>query len=89
MHGSYVDEDVYLVYESEARDNLREMKTGVGFFGHTHIPCYWRLGKGEFRVGGEVVRRADLEVVLDRDAKYLINPGSVGQPRDGNPWHHT
>lgn len=85
MHGSIFDEDVYLVYETEARDNLKAMQTNIGFFGHTHIPCYWSLKQGDLKAGGEIMRQVDLSLILDPEVKYLANAGSVGQPRDGNP----
>lgn len=51
----------------------------VGLFGHTHRP-------GAFRARGGAFGPAPGErVLLDEGAHYLVNPGSVGQPRDGDP----
>jgi len=53
--------------------------TRVGLFGHTHHPGVWRSRNGAFGPApGETVP-------LDEGTFYLINPGSVGQPRDGDP----
>jgi diadenosine tetraphosphatase ApaH/serine/threonine PP2A family protein phosphatase len=50
------------------------------FFGHTHRPIvYEHRGDG----GVRVIEPRD--IALDATARYLVNPGSVGQPRDGDP----
>ena len=88
IHGSPVDEDDYLVNAADATGAFPYVEVPVLFFGHTHI-------QGGFRWrGGEVVQtigrphpewqtRNLLEI--DPDCAYLLNPGSVGQPRDGDP----
>jgi diadenosine tetraphosphatase ApaH/serine/threonine PP2A family protein phosphatase len=88
MHGSYLDEDQYVLCAEDAWLPLRESRTRINFFGHTHVqggfaatseewfsldPIYHRNGKREMT-----------ELVLRKGARYLINPGSVGQPRDGD-----
>lgn len=53
------------------------------FFGHTHVPTVFERGDG-----GRVVARwveGEPRVELREDRRYLLNPGSVGQPRDGDP----
>lgn len=85
VHGSYIDEDMYLLYESDARENLHAIPTSVCFFGHTHVPCVWSIKKNDGRVKGEIVAGLEGVFHLDENEKYLINPGSVGQPRDGKP----
>ncbi|RMH02508.1 MAG: metallophosphoesterase [Planctomycetota bacterium] len=51
------------------------------FFGHTHHPGWFAEGDPEFhRAEGD-----GAELVLEPDRRYLINVGSVGQPRDGDP----
>lgn len=52
--------------------------TPVCFFGHTHVPL-------AFEKFGEVIGGRYDEVQLQPNHKYLINVGSVGQPRDGDP----
>jgi len=49
--------------------------------GHTHIPALFRLVQG----GSTTATRPQPEAAYRLDARTLINPGSVGQPRDGDP----
>lgn len=83
-HGSPADEDQYLVTLPDADEMLRrEGATWISLFGHTHLPTVFEL-----RPDGEVtgcIYRNETSVRLDRKSRYLINPGSVGQPRDRNP----
>src|SRR5262249_52842445 len=60
---------------------LRAHEAGVriGFFGHTHRAIVWRLGPD-----GVLESIRESRVTLDGASTYLINPGSVGQPRDGD-----
>src|SRR6185436_11877419 len=52
-------------------------------FGHTHYPITFELSDESFdTVGNESA--AELRVQLRDGCKYLMNPGSVGQPRDGD-----
>jgi diadenosine tetraphosphatase ApaH/serine/threonine PP2A family protein phosphatase len=52
------------------------------FFGHTHIPVAYAEGVD----GVERVRpQGGMALALDQAARWLLNPGSVGQPRDGDP----
>ncbi len=89
VHGSPRDEDEYLLVSDHAAVSADETQIPLTFFGHTHM-------QGGFYVDGdqEVTFRPDYakdegnvvyELPLDRVlGKYLINPGSVGQPRDGD-----
>jgi diadenosine tetraphosphatase ApaH/serine/threonine PP2A family protein phosphatase len=89
-HGSPLHEDQYITSMRDAWTPLQRMETEITFFGHTHI-------QGGFSQNGEdweedrPVYKGLNEVeqfVLDVPAgtRHLINPGSVGQPRDGD-WH--
>ncbi len=83
-HGSPIDEDEYIFGQSEARIALLTTKRNVCLFGHTHYPAVFESLNGTMeaaRVAGAVAP----ELVLRTGIKYLINPGSVGQPRDGDP----
>jgi predicted phosphodiesterase len=86
VHGSPLDEDDYVVAASEAAEAFRYIPGPVTFFGHTHLPggFVWRKGHVEvIRKPG--ARAGSLAFQFDPDAAYLLNPGSVGQPRDGDP----
>ncbi len=79
MHGSPRDEDEYVLSAEEAGDVAPYLTTGLGFFGHTHV-------QGGFELHRNGVRRlSDTVVALEETSGYLINPGSVGQPRDNDP----
>lgn len=86
VHGSPMDEDEYLVAAEEALLAFGYAPSPVAFFGHTHLQggFIWR------RSHIELIRRVDdthdsRVLEFDPDAGYLLNPGSVGQPRDGDP----
>jgi predicted phosphodiesterase len=79
FHGAPQDEDEYIVQESEARTAAQFLDTQLSFFGHTHL-------QGGFAVHRNGTRRTpDDHFDLDESMQYLVNPGSVGQPRDGDP----
>jgi diadenosine tetraphosphatase ApaH/serine/threonine PP2A family protein phosphatase len=71
----------YVTSHDVARDNLALLAEPIGLHGHTHVPVAWIEEAG----GVELVRgRAGSPLDL-RGRRALLNPGSVGQPRDGNP----
>ena len=80
VHGSPLDEDEYLVTTEDVAIIRKEIETSLCFFGHTHL-------QGGFLIVRNHVKPIDRHRVLelDRDYMYLVNPGSVGQPRDGDP----
>lgn len=83
-HGAPFDEDHYIF---DGDDALRALETGarpVCLFGHTHIPVVFRR-EGELFDGFVPEGSAETAVSLAPGARYLVNPGSVGQPRDGDP----
>lgn len=83
-HGSPEDEDQYLVTLPDAERMLRRPdSTWVALFGHTHLPTVFELDDTG-SVSGSIFR-SESTVKLSRTSRYLINPGSVGQPRDRNP----
>lgn len=85
-HGSPFDEDEYIENEFDARLVLEPVAARITFFGHTHVqggfvaegkrvvepaPCYESRDKA-----------AACSLQLKKGFCYLLNPGSVGQPRD-------
>ncbi len=85
VHGSPRDEDEYLVESDDTPPAFEEASSALVFFGHTHlqggfvwspdgnaqpIPCYG-LANG-----------SPLALHIEEGSRYLVNPGSVGQPRD-------
>lgn len=82
-HGAPTDEDRYLFSDRDAAEVFALWETPVTFFGHTHVTSVFSLEGREIRVRTLTGRRGELP--LDPDHRYLINPGSIGQPRDGDP----
>lgn len=86
VHGASRDEDEYVFAPAQALDSLLDATTPVTFFGHTHLQ------------GGFTLRDDKVEVLhfkpneethfsacsIESGTTYLLNPGSVGQPRDGD-----
>ncbi|MGH9381084.1 MAG: metallophosphoesterase family protein [Thermoanaerobaculia bacterium] len=82
-HGTPFDEDVYLFSPTEAKQAFDATEASLTFFGHTHLACFFLERRG--RVGAYLVRGEDSRLDLEEETRYLVNPGSVGQPRDGDP----
>lgn len=82
-HGSPVDEDAYLFDELDAVRALKMSQRPLCLFGHTHYPVSFALIDGRVEVIGGP-SSLDAPIILQEGSKYLINPGAVGQPRDGD-----
>ncbi|MBI4455832.1 MAG: metallophosphoesterase family protein [Acidobacteria bacterium] len=82
-HGSPRDEDEYLFPYHPKIAVFDAFSTRICFFGHTHIPTVF-YQTGEATYSGHVESPLKLTLNLEY-SRYLINPGSVGQPRDGDP----
>lgn len=87
VHGAVHDEDEYVLSPVLALDGLRDAPTPVTFFGHTHL-------QGGFSLRGEDVTLMHFKpsggnefftLRVEQGTTYLLNPGSIGQPRDGDP----
>ena len=83
-HGTPMDEDAYMWGGPLMVDTFQYLakhhpETRVCFHGHTHIPL---IAERRERKASTVSE--EREISLDPHGTYLINPGSVGQPRDGN-----
>lgn len=85
-HGSPLDEDEYILGSREAGAALRQAECTVTFFGHTHVQGGFFLQSGQLGMIPPVEKNSAERVLeLQPDNSYLINPGSVGQPRDSDP----
>ncbi|HPW18087.1 MAG TPA: metallophosphoesterase family protein [Candidatus Aminicenantes bacterium] len=82
-HGAPFDEDYYIFGEFDASEAFRYIQTQVCFFGHTHFPYVYVEKDGS--VEGTFLEGDASEVRLEKGVRYLVNPGSVGQPRDRDP----
>jgi diadenosine tetraphosphatase ApaH/serine/threonine PP2A family protein phosphatase len=88
VHGSPLDEDEYVVTQRDSLEPLMSGGADITFFGHTHLQGGF-AGKGPtsepFRPAYQTVGQTEtIEWALKDGNQYLINPGSVGQPRDGD-----
>lgn len=84
-HGSPLDEDQYILSMRDAWIPLQRMATPLTFFGHTHVQgaflqqgAEWEERQPRGEEGDEPMSRVQM---VDGE-RVLVNPGSVGQPRD-------
>jgi diadenosine tetraphosphatase ApaH/serine/threonine PP2A family protein phosphatase len=93
MHFSHASPDNvpqwrYVFTESDAKKGFAACQRQLVFVGHSHVPAvfveleYKRMFGGEFR---HVVCMAQSFVQVEKEYRYLLDVGSVGQPRDGDP----
>ena len=82
-HGAPFDEDTYIFDDLDARRAFNATTRPLCLFGHTHVPSAFRYD-GEMEAIGPP-RGDRFRIALDARAKYLVNCGAVGQPRDGDP----
>jgi predicted phosphodiesterase len=87
LHGALHDEDEYVFGPTQALEGLLEAPSPVSFFGHTHIQGGFTLKEDQVIVLHPKPSAGNPFSLLpiDSGATYLVNPGSVGQPRDGDP----
>ena len=79
-HGTLhrAEEFHYLFDESDAHKSFLALRTSYGFVGHSHVPCFFAE---KARTGGSLEEGV---LKLKKGERYLLNPGSIGQPRDGD-----
>ncbi len=83
-HGAPIDEDKYLFSDRDAAAVFRDWNAPLTFFGHTHVTSMFSFDARRREID---VRALPNEGSLDlrEGVRYLLNPGSVGQPRDRDP----
>jgi diadenosine tetraphosphatase ApaH/serine/threonine PP2A family protein phosphatase len=88
VHGAPDDEDRYVVLIQDALPALVESNVSATFFGHTHIQGAFLLRNGFAETAhpeyGSIGQSETCDFELETGVSYMINPGSVGQPRDGD-----
>lgn len=85
-HGTPVSLDAYTDSVTAAREAFTQWQGRLGFVGHTHVPAVYATLNAP--VGEWVKHQAFREggrYPVPPGARLILNPGSVGQPRDGNP----
>lgn len=79
----------YVLNKEAAAESLKGLDAPIGAFGHTHVPalftCPLEADPSPATVQSSLPMPADVLAALPRQHRVLINPGSVGQPRDRNP----
>jgi len=68
----------YIFSKEDAQTSFQHQETPICFIGHSHYP-------GVFEEGGDLIFSPVGQIHLNKDSRYIVNVGSVGQPRDGNP----
>lgn len=82
-HGTPFDEDVYLVGPAEAAQAADAASRPICLYGHTHVQTGFTVRDGRLaRIPDDGRRPLQVEAGMGR---LLLNPGAVGQPRDGDP----
>jgi predicted phosphodiesterase len=86
-HGTPFDEDHYVFDGNDAVMAMRSARCQVCLYGHTHLPAIFRIVDRDMASfeGAAPDPDRDIVVPLQRGTQYLINAGSIGQPRDGDP----
>lgn len=85
-HGSPRDEDEYVITREDALMLRGALPGDVNFFGHTHVQVGFGLRPGRgWLLAPPRFNQQERTYELEPDACYLLNPGSVGQPRDADP----
>ncbi len=70
----------YILSGQDAEAGFEKTQHKLAFFGHTHLPMIFSRG-----TDGRVRSQAGHDFDPDEDSRYLVNVGSVGQPRDNDP----
>jgi diadenosine tetraphosphatase ApaH/serine/threonine PP2A family protein phosphatase len=83
-HGTPFDEDAYVFDDLDALRAMHAARRPVCLFGHTHVQVGHYLSRDHFGLSTAEDHRP-LTIALEDANRYLVNPGSVGQPRDGDP----
>jgi diadenosine tetraphosphatase ApaH/serine/threonine PP2A family protein phosphatase len=83
VHGAPVNYFEYVLDKGAAARAFDRTDARIVFVGHTHIAEYWTLDASG-KVGHKHMQSGG-ELTLEDDKRYIIDVGSVGQPRDLNP----
>jgi len=86
VHGALQDEDEYVFTPEQALDGLLDSNAIVTFFGHTHHQGGFSYRDSHLEVLQIRPRAAEsfAALLVEQAQRYLLNPVSIGQPRDGD-----
>ena len=86
VHGAITHEDDYIFTEADADENLLLTEKPITFFGHSHFPVVFTTdSEGNSTLATSYEFDEFVSVKCNPDKRMFVNPGSVGQPRDGDP----
>jgi predicted phosphodiesterase len=87
VHGALQDEDEYVFTPAQALDGLLDSTASITFFGHTHHQGGFSYLDTQLEVLQIRPRPSEpfAALQIEEPRRYLLNPGSIGQPRDGDP----
>jgi diadenosine tetraphosphatase ApaH/serine/threonine PP2A family protein phosphatase len=75
----------YVLSSDQAEAGFEACEERVGLIGHSHIALFFVREAGGHGGHAEGAQAADGAAIEVGEGKWLLNPGSVGQPRDGDP----
>lgn len=85
-HGAPQDEDEYITNAFDAAACFQHFRMPLAFFGHTHLQGgFFQKNRRVGTLAAPDRKHRDRVWELETDLYYMVNPGSVGQPRDGDP----
>ena len=82
-HASLVDISTYIAWPELAVESFAVMESTLCFFGHTHF-AEWFVQRQSGRLPEQMAASDGKPIALEEGSRYMINPGAVGQPRDGD-----
>jgi len=89
VHGAFQDEDEYVFTPAQALEGLLDSTAMITFFGHTHHQGGFSYEKSSKNLEVLSIKprltEAFAPLRTEPRNRYLLNPGSIGQPRDGDP----
>lgn len=82
VHGTLhnPEEFNYMLEGFAATQTFKILKTGICFLGHSHLPGFFIRDKDK-----NITYSEEETMPIEKDKQYIVNVGSTGQPRDGNP----
>lgn len=86
VHGSPRDEDEYILNKNDAAHQYPFVQGDLTFFGHTHVQVGFGMRQGRvWTMPPPELDETEAVYQIEPDSVYLVNPGSIGQPRDSDP----
>ncbi|HEV7614653.1 MAG TPA: metallophosphoesterase family protein [Solirubrobacterales bacterium] len=75
----------YVLSTEQAEAGMDEQAERIGLIGHSHVSLFFTRPEGARHGEAQGAQAGDQAVLALESGTWLLNPGSVGQPRDGDP----